>query len=226
VVLGASVPAAVTTTEPSTSHLQPPETVTDQAADWPALAEERRTVRIRASRDRPAGRAGHGDRSTRHRPAMSRPDPIRRPDPNRRPRPKRPARPKPRTRLRPGAIRRDTPVHMGGTGSLATAIRFALAHVGDRYRARAAGPDAYDCSGLVMAAFARIGVVLPHSSGEIIGYGRPVARGELRPGDLVWPRPGHVVIYLGGGRIVEAANPRAGVRVAPLWGFWTARRLL
>lgn len=105
-------------------------------------------------------------------------------------------------------------------------VAFALAQVGDPYRFGAEGPSGWDCSGLVAAAYAHAGVHLPHSTGGILGYGRAVGRGQLEPGDVIFPTYGHVAIYLGGGRMVEAANPRAGVRIAAVWGFATARRIL
>lgn len=88
-----------------------------------------------------------------------------------------------------------------------------------------AGPGAYDCSGLVMAAYAHAGIRLPHKASLMMGYGRPVSRADLQPGDLVFPDAGHVSIYIGDGRVVEAANRRAGIRIAKIWGFQTARRL-
>lgn len=105
-------------------------------------------------------------------------------------------------------------------------VGFALSQVGKPYRWAAAGPGAYDCSGLVLAAYARVGVRLPHQSGAMLRYGRPVSQSQLRRGDLVWPQSGHVGIALGGGRMVHAANPTKGVIVGPIYSFWTARRIL
>jgi cell wall-associated NlpC family hydrolase len=107
-----------------------------------------------------------------------------------------------------------------------TVIRFALAQVGKPYQWGAAGPSRYDCSGLVMAAYARIGIRLPHQSGAMLGHGRRVSRAQLRPGDLVWPHPGHVGIYVGGGRFVHASNPRTDIYVGRLYSFWQARRVV
>jgi cell wall-associated NlpC family hydrolase len=111
------------------------------------------------------------------------------------------------------------------TARLETVIAYALAQVGKPYVFAAAGPNAFDCSGLVMAAFARIGIRLPHFTGTMIRYGSPVSRSALRRGDMVFPTSGHVAIYLGGGRIVEAANPRVDIRVSTLTSFYAARRL-
>lgn len=122
-------------------------------------------------------------------------------------------------RARRGAVQ---PV---AAGARAAAISFALAQLGKPYRWAAAGPDAYDCSGLVLAAYARVGVRLPHQTGSMIRYGTPVGRGQLQPGDIVFPTSGHVAIYLGGGRIVHAPHIGDHVRIAPLYAFYAARRL-
>jgi cell wall-associated NlpC family hydrolase len=115
---------------------------------------------------------------------------------------------------------------VGASGSAVDVIEFALGQVGKPYRRNAAGPGGFDCSGLVMMAFARAGFHLPHGTGGILGYGSPVDRGSLQAGDIVFPTAGHVAIYLGGNQIVEAANERGGIRVTSLWGFYAARRLL
>lgn len=102
------------------------------------------------------------------------------------------------------------------SGRTKDAIAFALAQVGDAYVHGAAGPNAYDCSGLTMAAWAQAGVALPHSSAMQYAGGRKVSRDALQPGDLVfyYSPISHVGMYIGGGKIVDAANPRTGVRVA------------
>lgn len=110
------------------------------------------------------------------------------------------------------------------SGSASRAVSFALAQVGKRYVWGTAGPYSYDCSGLVMAAFARLGIKLPHQSEQLMGFGRPVSRANLQPGDVIQPYIGHVMIYIGGNRVVEAANPQQGVRISTLYAFLRARR--
>jgi cell wall-associated NlpC family hydrolase len=105
-------------------------------------------------------------------------------------------------------------------------VSYALAQVGKPYRYASSGPGSYDCSGLAMASYARIGVSLPHQTGGIAGRGRPVSRAELIPGDLVFTDPGHVAIYIGGGEIVHATTVRGGVRRTPIYRFAFARRVL
>lgn len=103
----------------------------------------------------------------------------------------------------------------------AGAVRFALAQVGKAYVYAASGPNAYDCSGLTMAAYRSVGVYLPHQSGAQYGSGRHVSASELRPGDLVfyYSPIHHVGMYIGGGKIVHAANPSAGVRIDSLYSM-------
>jgi cell wall-associated NlpC family hydrolase len=111
----------------------------------------------------------------------------------------------------------DVPV----SGSAGAAVRYALAQVGDSYVYGAAGPNAFDCSGLTMMAWAQAGVGLPHSSGAQMGYGARVSQSDLRPGDLVfyYSPVSHVGIYIGGGRIVHAANPGTGVVISPVFSM-------
>jgi peptidoglycan DL-endopeptidase CwlO len=104
------------------------------------------------------------------------------------------------------------------SGRAGAAVRYALAQVGDAYVYGAAGPSAFDCSGLTMMAWAQAGVSLPHSSGAQMGSGSHVSQSQLQPGDLVfyYSPVSHVGIYIGNGQIVHAANPSSGVRVAPV----------
>ncbi|MGI5242897.1 C40 family peptidase [Dactylosporangium sp. CA-139066] len=110
------------------------------------------------------------------------------------------------------------------SGAAGTVVNFALAQVGKRYVYATAGPNTYDCSGLVMAAYAKVGIKLPHQSEQIAARGRQVPSGQWMPGDVIH-MPGHVAIYIGNGKMVEAANPSAGVRIAPVRGG-TAYRFL
>jgi peptidoglycan DL-endopeptidase CwlO len=104
------------------------------------------------------------------------------------------------------------------SGRAGAAVQYALAQVGDAYVYGAAGPDAFDCSGLTMMAWAQAGVSLPHSSSGQMGSGAPVSQSALAPGDLVfyYQPVSHVGIYIGNGQIVHAANPSTGVQVAPV----------
>ncbi|HWI43320.1 MAG TPA: NlpC/P60 family protein [Nocardioides sp.] len=119
---------------------------------------------------------------------------------------------------RDGGTRAPDAASIPASGRAAAAVRFALAQVGDAYVYGAAGPSAWDCSGLTMVAWAQAGVGLPHSSSAQSGSGAHVSRSQLQPGDLVfyYSPISHVAMYIGNGMIVHAANPGAGVRVAPV----------
>jgi len=101
----------------------------------------------------------------------------------------------------------------------AAAIDFARAQLGKPYAYAAAGPDAYDCSGLTMASYRAAGVSLPHYSGAQYAALPHVSLDAMQPGDLLfWGDNAsyHVAIYLGAGRILEAAG--ANVHIGPIWG--------
>ena len=69
-----------------------------------------------------------------------------------------------------------------------------------------------DCSGFVQSVYRHFGLSIPRTSAEQAGYGREIAYEEMEPGDLVC-YPGHVAMYIGGGRIVHARSAKAGIRV-------------
>jgi cell wall-associated NlpC family hydrolase len=117
---------------------------------------------------------------------------------------------------RDGGMRAPDAGSIPASGRAAVAVKYALAQVGDAYVYGAAGPDAFDCSGLTMMAWGQAGVGLPHSSSAQYSSGARVSQSELQPGDLVfyYSPISHVGIYIGNGMIVHAANPSSGVRVA------------
>ncbi|GAA4905900.1 C40 family peptidase [Streptomyces coeruleoprunus] len=101
------------------------------------------------------------------------------------------------------------------TGSAAAIVDFARAQVGDAYVMGATGPNAWDCSGLVQAAYRQAGIDLPRVSGDQSSMGTSVSLSDLQPGDILYwgSRSGsyHVAIYVGGGKYVGAQNPSTGV---------------
>lgn len=111
----------------------------------------------------------------------------------------------------------------------APAAQIAMSKIGKPYRYGAAGPNAFDCSGLVQWTYQQIGVSLPRTSRAMSQVGRPVSRAELQPGDLIFfYRPvSHVAIYVGNGKIVHASTSGSPVKVSTLQGqpFTSARRV-
>ncbi|MEV7285348.1 NlpC/P60 family protein [Streptomyces sp. NPDC093252] len=113
--------------------------------------------------------------------------------------------------------------HTAGTAAApntraAAAVSYARQKLGSPYVWGATGPDAFDCSGLIQAAYRSAGVALPRTTYAQIDAGRRISRSELRPGDLVFFYSGisHVGLYIGDGRMIHAPNPSAPVRVAPI----------
>jgi cell wall-associated NlpC family hydrolase len=108
-----------------------------------------------------------------------------------------------------------------GSKQARQAVKFALQQVGKPYVWGAAGPDAFDCSGLTMAAWATAGVALPHSAADQYNYGTHVALSQLKPGDLIFMyQPiGHVTIYIGSGLMVSAPTEGEPVSVVRLSQF-------
>ncbi len=102
------------------------------------------------------------------------------------------------------------------------ALRWALTRRGDWYVWGAAGPTTFDCSGLVVWAFAQEGISLPHYTGWLWNSGMHVSRADLEPGDLVFffPDISHVGIYIGNGLMVDAPSTGQQVQVQPV--FWNA----
>lgn len=105
-------------------------------------------------------------------------------------------------------------------------IAWAMAQQGKKYVFGSAGPNSFDCSGLVMRAFEQAGVKLPHYTGTMVKFGKKVSRNELQRGDIIFPTSGHVVIYLGDGKQLAASSGKGRVVIQPVTGFYTARRLL
>ena len=96
---------------------------------------------------------------------------------------------------------------------------FALQYVGNPYVWGGTSlTRGADCSGFVLSVFRNFGVTLPHSSRAQANMGTTISQGEAKAGDLVFygngRRINHVGIYLGGGRVVHASNPRTGIRVS------------
>lgn len=117
----------------------------------------------------------------------------------------------------------STNVAAPASGSVATVVAFLKAQVGDAYVMGGTGPNAWDCSGLVQAAFKQVGVDLPRVSQDQSVSGTPVSLSNVQVGDILyWGAAGsayHVGVYIGNGQYLDAANPSKGVVIQDLSGY-------
>ena len=130
---------------------------------------------------------------------------------------------------------------IGGTGSSTTSgtttatytgptstqaekvVAFAYAQLGKPYQWGATGPGSYDCSGLAQAAWASAGVSIPRTTYEQWAALPHVSMSALEPGDLLYMDGiGHVVIYVGGGQIIDAPQTGRDVEKVPLAGWYSS----
>jgi cell wall-associated NlpC family hydrolase len=82
-----------------------------------------------------------------------------------------------------------------------------------------AGTTGFDCSGLILYAFAGVGIKLPHYSGAQYDMGRKIPASQMRRGDVIFYGPGgsqHVTLYLGNGQMLEAPYTGSDVHVSPV----------
>jgi cell wall-associated NlpC family hydrolase len=123
-----------------------------------------------------------------------------------------------------------TPAPANLSGGHPEAATIALKYLGVPYAWGGATPGGFDCSGLVMYVYGQLGISLPHYAAAQYGFGTPVSRDQLQPGDLVFfDGLNHVGIYIGGGDMVHAPETGDVVKITPLSDFGAsyvgARRL-
>ncbi len=122
----------------------------------------------------------------------------------------------------------STPECLPGVGqtpndAVATAIAYAQQQLGKPYLWGGTGPDAFDCSGLVMMAYRAAGINIPRTSQQHWTWGPRVSASQVQPGDLVFfvgadgtpTSPGHVGLVIGGGLMIEAYATGFPIRIAP-----------
>ena len=112
----------------------------------------------------------------------------------------------------------EPPAPAAPSSQAQVAVQAALSRVGMAYVYGAAGPDAFDCSGLTSWAWAQAGVSIPHSSGAQSGY-PSVPLDQLQPGDLVtyYSPVSHVAMYIGNGQVVHASTESRPVYVTGVY---------
>ncbi len=112
-----------------------------------------------------------------------------------------------------GTAGTTTATYTGPTNTQAEkAVAFAYAQLGKPYVWGATGPGAYDCSGLVQAAWEAAGVTIPRVTYDQWAALPHISASSLQPGDLMYYEgEGHVAMYVGGNYIIDA--PRTGLTV-------------
>jgi peptidoglycan DL-endopeptidase CwlO len=115
----------------------------------------------------------------------------------------------------------DNGRYFPGNSIAGKAVTSALSRRGDRYALGGTKPPVFDCSGLMMWAYAQHGFKLPRTSREQYKVGRPVSKSELQPGDLLFYGTSaatihHVTMYIGNGMIVHASDYGIPVLSAPM----------
>lgn len=117
----------------------------------------------------------------------------------------------------------------GTSGVVARVLAAARSKIGLPYGWGATGPNAYDCSSLVQMAWRQgAGIDITRTTYSQLANPRlqKISAAQLQPGDLVYPHNGHVMLYSGNGRVIEAQKPGTRILEGPRWGaVWQARRV-
>ncbi|MGH8881797.1 MAG: NlpC/P60 family protein [Stackebrandtia sp.] len=107
-------------------------------------------------------------------------------------------------------------------GDRGTVVDHALSQQGKPYVWAAAGPDSYDCSGLILDAYAQVGISMPHNAAQQYNQGTHISRDQLQPGDSVYYNSlEHVAMYIGEDYVVHAPDIGDVVKIATLDGAAT-----
>lgn len=114
----------------------------------------------------------------------------------------------------------STSTSNGGSGSAIAS--FALKFVGNPYVYGGTSlTNGTDCSGFTQSVFANFGISIPRTSSSQSCSGRSVSIGSVQPGDLIFyasnGRINHVALYIGGGQVVHASNPKTGIRTSNMY---------
>ncbi len=122
------------------------------------------------------------------------------------------------TRREQNTNKQENAAPVANPGKGATVVETAKKYIGYSYKYGASGPTSFDCSGFTSYIFKQHGISLNRTAKAQYSNGVAVSRANLQPGDLVMFGPSvsginHVGIYIGGGKIVHAANPSRGVTI-------------
>jgi cell wall-associated NlpC family hydrolase len=114
--------------------------------------------------------------------------------------------------------------YTGPTSSQAgKAVAYAYAQLGKPYVWGATGPDSFDCSGLMYAAWQSAGVTLPRTTYDEWASLPHIPLSDVQPGDLIlYNGESHVAMYVGGGYIIDAPHTGAVVEKLPESTSWYA----
>ncbi len=112
-------------------------------------------------------------------------------------------------------------------GNAQAILNEAYAQLGKPYVYGATGSENFDCSGFTQYVYENAaGVDISRTTYSQINAGQSVSQDQLQPGDLVFTHPGHVGIYVGNGQMINAPQTGDVVKVAPVYSFYAARRIL
>lgn len=123
----------------------------------------------------------------------------------------------------------NKPLSRGDESASASAVsllNYAYQFQGVKYVYGGTSPSGFDCSGFTQYVFRRFGINIGRDTYAQLGAGRKVSQSELQPGDLIFPHTGHVGIYVGNGNFIHAPHTGDVVKVAKVYKFYTARRVL
>lgn len=110
----------------------------------------------------------------------------------------------------------DPPPAQAAPAPASTVVEVALRYVGVPYVHGGTTPSGFDCSGFTQYVYAQVGIDLPRTTGAQRNTGTVIPADQARPGDLIWS-PGHVGIYLGDGRQVDAPRPGKTIQARGIW---------
>ena len=104
-------------------------------------------------------------------------------------------------------------------------LRKQKKYLGVKYKYGGNTPAGFDCSGLVQYCYKQVGVTLPRTTSQLINKGKSVSQGNLQVGDLVFPKAGHVGLYVGDGKFIHAPKTGDVVKISNVYSFYAGRRV-